>query len=252
MRICFYLVGGTLVAGAVWAGSREPARVTTVVRSDVRTGKLVRSTVVSSRPVTETVISPAVVSVAVPAARPAPAPPLALPAGIDEAVERIAAMHALPPALLHSVIKVESNYNPYALSSKGAQGLMQLIPSTARRFGVADAFNPVQNIVGGARYLRYLLNLYHGNYPLALAAYNAGEANVARFGNRVPPFAETQNYVVLVGRELEELARKAAVLEAERKARESQAKAAEQKKGPGFNHITEVFAGDGTVRYITR
>ena len=252
MRICFYLVWGTLVAVAAWAGGIEPARVTTVVRSDVRTGRLVRSTVVSPRLVMETVIPPAVVSAGVPATRPVPAPPAAPPMGIDEAVERIAAMHALPAALLHSVIKVESNYNPYALSSKGAQGLMQLIPSTARRFGVSDAFNPVQNIVGGARYLRYLLDLFHGSYPLALAAYNAGEANVARFGNRIPPFAETQNYVVLVARQLEELGRKAAALEAERKARESQAKAAERKTGPGLNHITEVISGDGTVRYLTR
>src|SRR5439155_12310068 len=93
-------------------------------------------------------------------------------------------------------------------SHKGAQGLMQLIPETARRFGVANAFNPVENIQGGAKYLRYLLDLYAGSYPLALAAYNAGEAAVAKYGG-IPPYAETQNYVIQVRRQLE-LAKKAA------------------------------------------
>ena len=116
---------------------------------------------------------------------------------------RIAAEHSLSPQLIHSVIKVESNYNPHAISNKGALGLMQLIPATARRFGVTDVFNPVQNIQGGAKYLRYLLDLYHNNFPLALAAYNAGEAAVARYGG-VPPFAETRNYLILVGRRLAE------------------------------------------------
>ena len=117
-------------------------------------------------------------------------------------MRKIAAEHSLPPQLIHSVIKVESNYNPHAVSNKGALGLMQLIPSTARRFGVNDVFNPVQNIEGGAKYLRYLLDLYGEYYPLALAAYNAGEGAVARYGG-IPPFAETQNYVISVGRQLE-------------------------------------------------
>ena len=118
-------------------------------------------------------------------------------------MQRIAAAHALPPQLIHSVIKVESNYNAHAISNKGALGLMQLIPATARRFGVNDAFNPVQNIEGGAKYLRYLLDLYDGDYRLALAAYNAGEGAVARYGG-VPPFAETRNYVSSVKRQLEQ------------------------------------------------
>src|SRR6266852_4513315 len=102
-----------------------------------------------------------------------------LAAGLGCAVARIAAQNQLSPLLIHSVIAVESNYNPYAISTKGAQGLMQLIPATARRFGVSNVFNPVENIQGGARYLRYLLDLYANNYPLALAAYNAGEGAVA-------------------------------------------------------------------------
>ncbi len=85
---------------------------------------------------------------------------------------------------------------------------MQLIPETARRFGVKNVFNPEENIQGGAKYLRYLLDLFDGSYPLALAAYNAGEAAVARYGG-IPPYPETRNYVILVRRQLE-LARKAA------------------------------------------
>jgi soluble lytic murein transglycosylase-like protein len=173
--------------------------------------------------------------------------PDAAPANINEAVDRIAAQHSLPPTLIHSVIKVESNYNPLAVSPKGAQGLMQLVPATAKRFGVANVFNPVENIQGGARYLRYLLDLYDGDYPLALAAYNAGEAAVARFGG-VPPYKETQNYVVQVRKELEE-ARKA---EAVRQREREKEKAVEPKPPAGPNHIQEIVEADGRVRYVSR
>jgi soluble lytic murein transglycosylase-like protein len=96
---------------------------------------------------------------------------------------------------------VESNYDPNAVSPKGAQGLMQLIPATARRFGVSDAFNPSDNIQGGARYLKHLLELYKGDESLALAAYNAGEGAVSRYGG-VPPYPETQDYVAKVRQRL--------------------------------------------------
>jgi len=217
--------------------------MTSVVRPDLRTGKLVRSMVVSAKSVTPTRVAATVVAPQ-PADSSAEAPAVP-PAGINEAVERIAAKHSLPPQLIHSVIKVESNYNTHAISNKGALGLMQLIPSTARRFGVSDVFNPVENIEGGAKYLRYLLDLYAGNYPLALAAYNAGEAAVARYGG-VPPFAETQNYVVLVRRQLE-LAKKAA----ETKAAPAPVPVAEIKEqGPA--HVVEVVEADGSVRYVAR
>lgn len=109
---------------------------------------------------------------------------------------RVAAdTHQLPYALLHAVIHVESAYNPQAVSSAGAQGLMQLMPATAARFGVRDPFNPVDNIRGGSRYLRHLLTLFNNNYALALAAYNSGENTVIRYGNKIPPYRETQNYV---------------------------------------------------------
>jgi len=122
--------------------------------------------------------------------------------GIDQAVRQIAAEHGLSRDLVNSVIKVESNYNSRAISSKGARGLMQLVPSTALRFGVKDVFNPVQNVDGGVRYLKYLLERYSGNYPLALAAYNAGEGAVARYGG-VPPYRETQTYLVEVWKQLQ-------------------------------------------------
>ncbi|MGH9455293.1 MAG: lytic transglycosylase domain-containing protein [Terriglobia bacterium] len=98
------------------------------------------------------------------------------------------------PALVRAIIKVESGGNSKAVSPKGAQGLMQLIPATARRFGVDNPFDPDQNIHGGVTYLRYLLKLFNGSVPLTLAAYNAGENSVIRNGG-VPPFRETQNYV---------------------------------------------------------
>jgi soluble lytic murein transglycosylase-like protein len=167
------------------------------------------------------------------------------PLGINEAVLRIATENSLPPQLIHSVIKVESNYDPHAISSKGAMGLMQLIPSTARRFGVNDVFNPVQNIQGGAKYLRYLLDLFDNSYPLALAAYNAGEAAVAKYGG-IPPYAETQNYVVLVRKQLE-LAKKAEAA----KAAAAPAPVVEAKEA-GPAHIVEEVQPDGSVRYVSR
>lgn len=103
--------------------------------------------------------------------------------------------HGLDPALLHAVIQAESSYNPGAVSHKGAMGLMQLMPGTAARYGVRDPFNPVDNIGGGARYLSDLMDMFRSDVTLAVAAYNAGENNVIKYGNRVPPFPETRDYV---------------------------------------------------------
>ena len=110
-------------------------------------------------------------------------------------IARAARKHQLSHHLLHAIIRVESAYNPKALSRAGAQGLMQLMPATASRFGVNDPYNPYQNIQGGTEYFRYLLNLFNEDLKLALAAYNAGENAVKRYGNRIPPYRETQNYV---------------------------------------------------------
>jgi soluble lytic murein transglycosylase-like protein len=139
---------------AVLHGAGAPA--VSVVRADPRTGRLVRTVI-----------------------RTSPAGERAPTNAIAETVDRIAQQNQLSPELVHSVIRAESNYDPNAVSPKGAQGLMQLIPSTARRFGVSNVFDPADNIQGGARYLKYLLALYKGDESLALAAYNAGEGAVA-------------------------------------------------------------------------
>lgn len=101
----------------------------------------------------------------------------------------------LDSALLHAVITAESGYNPKARSDKGAMGLMQLMPETARRYCVKDPYDPAQNLRGGSQYLRDLLKRYNNDVRLALAAYNAGEGAVAKHGNRIPPYPETQDYV---------------------------------------------------------
>lgn len=110
-------------------------------------------------------------------------------------IDAAANKYSLDPALLHAVIRAESGYNPEAVSNKGAAGLMQLMPATASRFGVRDRFDPQENIEGGARYLSELLDMFPADVKLAVAAYNSGENTVKRFGNQVPPIAETQNYV---------------------------------------------------------
>lgn len=112
-----------------------------------------------------------------------------------EHVAQAAREWRLDEALIEAVIAVESAFSPSAVSPKGAVGLMQLMPQTARRFGALDASDPAQNIRAGARYLRYLLDLFGGDLELALAAYNAGEGAVRRNGVRVPPFRETVEYV---------------------------------------------------------
>lgn len=110
-------------------------------------------------------------------------------------ISAVAKEHELDPALLHAVITVESGYNPKARSPKGAAGLMQLMPDTAKRYAVANIWDPRENVSGGARYLRDLLGLFNDNLALALAAYNAGEGAVTQYGNKIPPFAETVAYV---------------------------------------------------------
>jgi soluble lytic murein transglycosylase-like protein len=114
---------------------------------------------------------------------------------IDGLVTEAAARYRLDPCLIISVMGVESRYNRFAVSPKGASGLMQLMPETAARFGVRNIFDPRENIMAGANYLRWLLDRFGGNVRLALAGYNAGEGAVESHGFQVPPFMETRNYV---------------------------------------------------------
>ncbi len=185
MRFCFgffvcWVVVLSPCAGAGPAAS--PERLTSVVRVDRRTGRLIRAMV----------------------AKPPPGSQGGAPvAGL---VEDSARRHQVDPLLVHSVIKAESNFNPFAVSPKGAQGLMQLMPATARRLGVKNSFDPAENIDGGVRYLRYLLDVF-GDEKLAVAAYNAGEQAVIQYGG-VPPYPETVSYVRQVSGEYNNAKRK--------------------------------------------
>ena len=180
----------TLSTAASFAVAQTPRKASTVA-ADSRTGRLVRTTVV----VAPKVVEPKVVE---PVEVGAP-PPLGPEPSINELVEESARNHGVDPLLVHSVIKAESNYNPNAVSNKGAQGLMQLMPATARELGVKNPMNPKENIEGGVKFLKYLQTQFN-DPALALAAYNAGEGAVRRYGNWIPPYPETQDYVVKVAR----------------------------------------------------
>ncbi len=112
----------------------------------------------------------------------------------DQLIALKSQQHGVDPALVKAVVQIESSYNPVAVSHKGATGLMQLMPATAARFGVADRKNPDENVDAGVRYLKHLLNLFNGEVRLALAAYNAGENAVLRYRD-IPPYPETLDYV---------------------------------------------------------
>lgn len=119
------------------------------------------------------------------------------PAEFESIIDAHAKQYGIDKSLVKAVIAAESNYNPRAVSKKGASGLMQLMPKTAESLKVADCFNPSDNIRGGVRYLRFLLDTFKGDVSLALAAYNAGMSNVAKYKG-VPPFNETRNYIAKV------------------------------------------------------
>ena len=175
-----------MVVVPVFAASIAANEATTVVRADARSGRLVRTTVMEATS-THTISNPE----------------------LEKMVDRIAVEQGVESPLVHSVIRAESNYNPNAVSPKGALGIMQLIPATARRFGVSNPFDVAENIQGGVRYLRFLLDYYQGDYPKAIAAYNAGEGAVDKY-HGVPPYIETQTYVRRVAKGLESARQKPA------------------------------------------
>lgn len=147
----------------------------------------------------------------------------------DDLIDASAREHGVSPGLVRAVIQAESGFDPWAISPKGAMGLMQLMPATARDLGVRDPFHPGENIRGGVTYLARLLARYDQNVELALAAYNAGPANVERYGFKVPPFRETRDYVKKIT------------------ARTDTASAAP--RAPVIYKWTELIDGRATVRY---
>ncbi|HMD51060.1 MAG TPA: lytic transglycosylase domain-containing protein [Bryobacteraceae bacterium] len=221
--------GALLVAGeATPAGAptTEAPHAVSVVRSDLKTGRLIR-VVVSHTPVK-------------------------LDASVVAAIEETARNLQVSPELVHSVIEVESNYNPYAVSPKGAEGLMQLMPATARRFGVTNSFDPRQNIEGGVRYLKALQETF-GDDRLAIAAYNAGEKAVTRYGG-VPPYPETVNYVAKVGEKYSQ-AKKSRAGKAAAKAQEHPAPTAEsgtKPEEPEQHHVAAYLDAEGRLHIATR
>jgi soluble lytic murein transglycosylase-like protein len=196
MRFClihaFLFCFGALAMRA--ADLQEATRIRSVVRTDARSGKLVRSVTVT--PVS---VTPKPVAAREADSKPKDSPIVDLP--ISELVEATARKYGVDPLLVHAVIQVESSYNPFAVSPKGAQGLMQLMPGTAQRFGVQNVFKMADNVEGGVKYLRFLQDMFQDD-RLTIAAYNAGEAAVVKYNWSIPPYPETQNYVYQVGKRL--------------------------------------------------
>jgi soluble lytic murein transglycosylase-like protein len=233
MRKCFILSSVIIANAALLSAATvsKPAPVLVIVRSDMHSGRLVRSLARPVRPVPEKA-DPQIEL---------PASAQAAPTALATLVDHIAQRHDVDRDLVHSMIRVESNYNPFAVSNKGALGLMQLIPSTARRFGVANVFDPAQNVEGGVRYLKYLLDLYEGDNRLALAAYNAGEGTVERYRG-VPPFRETRDYVYRVGKALDET----------REANKQRNAEASAKPATEFNPVRAFVDAMGRIYYKTQ
>jgi len=200
MRFCFIIAVSLGVLSPVSrADSHETDNaVSSVVRADPRSGRLIRRIVLPPRMVTARVIDSRKPQLNLPT-------PALGPQAVHDIVEEVSGSYRVDPLMVHAIIHVESSYNRFALSPKGAQGLMQLIPSTARRFGVRNSFDSRQNIEGGVKYLRRLLDRFD-DLRLVFAAYNAGEEAVARYRG-IPPYAETQDYVYKVGKRLGELRR---------------------------------------------
>lgn len=241
MRFCFLAASLSASFGA----SRGASRMASVVRPDPRTGRLVRNLVVAPRPVPIRLVPPQIAPAGGGDAEIITAPD----PNLNSLVEETARQYDVNPYLVHSVIQVESNYNPRAISPKGAQGLMQLMPATARRFGVRNTLDPKENILGGVRYLKFLQETFKDD-RLAIAAYNAGEAAVMKYNN-VPPYAETMDYVVRVGRRYG----------AAKRAAEKRKKAASKKTAPlqaaepapePERHIAQFFDGSGRLHITTQ
>jgi hypothetical protein len=239
MRRCFLLFAAALLTGATLQGASGTTSGRLVVRSDSRTGRLIRSVAVPAQRVRSLAVAPDGGSGLAAAS----------PGNFDAIVDEVAARHEVEPNLVHSVIRVESNYNPRAISPKGALGIMQLIPATARRFGVENVFDAADNIEGGVKYLKHLLDYYDGNHALALAAYNAGEGAVARFRG-IPPYPETQNYVAQVWKHWGAANRRRPAGSEHNS--DPAADAPAHKDSREYNRIEESIDDNGSVVYLSR
>jgi soluble lytic murein transglycosylase-like protein len=230
MRLRFSLACFCLAGLPSWCA--DAGIVRTTVRVDRGSGRLVRTQVMLPREV------PPVEVIARETSSGAPVEAKLVSATrheVDEIVEKSAATHGVDPLLVRSVMQVESNFNPNAVSPKGAMGLMQLMPATARQLGVTNAFDVRQNIEGGVKFLRYLKAKFNDD-RLVLAAYNAGEAAVRKHG-WIPPYPETIDYVYKVGKRYGESKRQQAPVAAARPAEEVQPKIHQVIDAQGRIHI---------------
>ncbi len=163
--------------------------------------------------------------------------------------------NSVDPLLLYAIMHQESTFKPRALSHKGARGLMQLMPGTAQRFGVTSIWDPRQNIEGGTRYMRFLLNLFDGDVKLALAGYNAGEGAVMKYGYRIPPYNETQEYVRRISRRYDLIRDPLAFRNANNLTRDQFAANQRKESSPLTIYERSVFAvklPDGRLQLITQ
>ncbi|MFN2499158.1 MAG: lytic transglycosylase domain-containing protein [Pyrinomonadaceae bacterium] len=176
-------------------------------------------------------------------------------ANIDSFIVDSGNRNSVDPLLLYAIMHQESTFKPRAMSHKGARGLMQLMPGTALRFGVSSIWDPRQNIEGGARYMRFLLDKFGGDVPLALAGYNAGEGAVMKYGNRIPPYNETQEYVRRISRRYSLIRDPLAARSANSFSRQQVAVARHKDPTPLNMYERSVFAvrlPDGRLQLITQ
>ncbi len=176
-------------------------------------------------------------------------------ANIDSFIVDSGHRNSVDPLLLYSIMHQESTFKARAMSNKGARGLMQLMPGTAARFGVSSIWDPRQNIEGGARYMRFLLDQFNGDVPLALAGYNAGEGAVMKYGNRIPPYSETQEYVRRISKRYNLIRDPMSARSANHFSREQVALAQRKEPTPLNMYERTVFAvrlPDGRLQLITQ
>ena len=174
---------------------------------------------------------------------------------IDNFIVESGKRNSVDPLLLYSIMHQESSFKTRAMSNKGARGLMQLMPPTAVRFGVTNIWDAKQNIEGGARYMRFLLELFEGDVTLALAGYNAGEGAVMKYGNRVPPYSETQEYVRRIGRRYSLIRDPEAAANATKLTKEELAAAKQKEPAPLTVYERSVFMTrlpDGRLQLISQ